>query len=288
MNKNTKGIIFIILSALFFALMNTFVHLSGDIHTFQKVFFRNAVAVIFAFVILLRNKASFKPAKKGNLKYLLLRTLFGATGMLCNFYCLDRMLVSDASILNKMSPFFAILFSFLIVKERPRLYQWVLIFGAFVGAAFVIKPTIHGFSDDVMTGLIGLLGGACAGIAYSFVRKLGTLHENGAYIVFFFSLVSTVIMAPGMIVNFKNVTAVQWIILIFTGVFAALGQLCITYAYTHASPKDISIYDYTQILFASALGFIFFAQVPDIYSIIGYIIIVSMAVLNFLLQRSHK
>ena len=288
-NSRNKGILFIILSALSFAFMNTFVHLSGDIHTFQKVFFRNAIAMLFALIILIRNKGSFKPQKKGNLKYLILRTFFGAVGMICNFYCLDHMIVSDASILNKMSPFFAILFAFFIVKEKPKLFQWILVIVAFIGAMFVIKPSFRGFTDELLYGLIGLLGGACAGIAYSLVRKLGTLGENGAYIVFFFSFFSTLLVLPGTIVYYKSVSAWQWIILILTGVFAALGQLFITYAYTHASPRDISVFDYTQIVFVSVLGFVFFGQIPDVYSVIGYAIIVSMAVLNLIaLKKSDN
>ena len=244
--------------------------------------------MIFALAILLKNKSSLKPQKKENIKYLIMRTLLGAIGMICNFYCVDHMIVSDASILNKMSPFFAILFSFFIVKERPRLLQWILIFGAFIGSLFVIKPSFFNLQNEAVYGLIGLFGGACAGGAYAFVRKLGTIGENGTYIVFFFSLFSTLLVLPGTIVYFKPVSVSQWILLLSAGLCAALGQICITYAYTHAPPKEISIYDYTQIIFASILGFIFFSQIPDVYSLIGYVIIVSMAFLNFLLQRHES
>ena len=62
-NKKTKGVIFIILSALCFTGMNTFVRLAGEVPTVQKVFFRNFVAMIFAFAAMLKSHESFKPKR---------------------------------------------------------------------------------------------------------------------------------------------------------------------------------------------------------------------------------
>lgn len=104
-NKKTKGVIFIILSALCFTGMNTFVRLAGEVPTVQKVFFRNFVAMIFAFAAMLKSHESFKP-KKGSMKYLIIRSALGLAGVFGNFYALDRIELADASMLNKMSPFF--------------------------------------------------------------------------------------------------------------------------------------------------------------------------------------
>lgn len=283
LSSKYKGIVYIIISAFFFALMNTFVKLSGDLPTFQKALFRNLIAAVFAVFILLKNKSSFLPKNKKNIKYFVLRTVFGLLGVLCNFYCLDYLIVSDASILNKVSPFFAIIFSFFIIKEKPKVWQYLLVAGAFLGAVFVIKPSFN--NAQFLPSLIGFIGGASAGMAYTFVRKLGTLNEDSAYIVFFFSAFSTIFLAVPTAITYKPMTISQVFILLGAGFSAALGQIFITYAYTNSPPKEISIYDYTQIIFAAVLGFVFFNQLPDIYSIIGYIIIVSMAVINFLVPK---
>ena len=112
MNSRYKGIFFITLSALSFAFMNAFVRLSGDLPSVQKSFFRNLVAFFIALIMIIRSKDGFK-IEKGNLKYMILRATFGTVGILCNFYAVDHLVLSDASMLNKMSPFFVILFSFL-------------------------------------------------------------------------------------------------------------------------------------------------------------------------------
>lgn len=277
-----KGIILLICSAFFFALMNVFVRLSGDLPTFQKAFFRNIIAAILGVVLVLRDKSEFFPKDKNKLINIILRTLFGLTGVICNFYCVDHMILADASVLNKLSPFFAILFSFIIIKEKPRVYQWIFVFGAFVGSVFVIKPSFS--NADFLPGLIGFAGGACAGIAYAFVRKLGTMGVKSSTIVFFFSFCSTIVLLPLMIINYQHMEIIQWIYLLFAGLSAAVAQICITNAYSFAPAKEISIYDYTQIIFSSILGLIIFLQVPDILSIIGYIVIVIMAILNFILN----
>lgn len=289
LNNRTKGVILIILSAFLFTLMNMFVKLSGDLPTFQKVFFRNAIAAVIAFVMIVKDKASFRPKSKQTLLFMSMRTLLGFLGVICNYYALDRLVLSDASILNKLSPFFAIVFSFIILKEKPKLYQWVLVIIAFVGAMFVIKP---GFQNaEVVTSFIAFLGGMCAGFAYACVRKLGTLGERNTLIVFFFSIVSTLVSAPIAIISYKPMTFYQLSMLLLAGVSAALAQFSITAAYSNAPPKEISVYDFTQIIFASAASFIVFGQLPDVYSFIGYVIIVSMAVLNYIItnrKAQHK
>ena len=148
MKKKQKyiGIIYIILSAFCFALMSMFVRLSGDLPAIQKSFFRNLVALVFAGIILAKEKVWFS-GKKENVKYLLARATAGTLGVLCNFYAVDHMILSDASMLNKMSPFFAIIFSYLILKEKVRLPQALIVAGAFLGSLLIIKPTVGIFSS---------------------------------------------------------------------------------------------------------------------------------------------
>ena len=139
-NDKTKGIIYIIISAFFFALMGLFVKLSGDLPIIQKSFFRNAVAMIFALVIILKNRI-FELPKGKNVKYLLIRSIAGTLGILCNFYAVSKINLADASMLNKLSPFFAVVFSIFILKERANWKQFLAVTLAFIGALFVMKPT---------------------------------------------------------------------------------------------------------------------------------------------------
>ncbi len=277
-----KGMILIVLSAFCFALMNMFVHLSGDLPVFQKSFFRNFIALIIAVSALIKEKAPIK-IEKSAIMPLFLRSLMGTLGILCNFYALDRLDLADASILNKMSPFFVIIFSIIILKEEIKLPQLLFVLGALVGALFVVKPSFT--NTSTVPAFIALTGGICAGFAYTMVRLLGIHGVKGKLIVAVFSGFSCIVTLPWVIIYFKPMTIAQLTILILAGVSAAGGQFTITAAYTYAPARDVSVYDYTQIIFAAALGFLVFGQIPDLLSWIGYIIIASMAVLMFVYNR---
>lgn len=277
--KKYKGILLIVLSAFCFALMSMFVRLAGDVPSVQKSFFRNIVAAAFAAVILLR--AHTRPClTRDAWGYLLLRAFFGTLGILCNFYAVDRLVLADASILNKMSPFFAILCSYFVLKEKITPARMAIVLGAFIGSLFVIKPSFQ--NTSLLPALIGLLGGLGAGVAYTMVRKLGQLGVKGPFIVFFFSAFSCLVTLPYLIFNYHPMSASQLIFLLLAGLSATGGQFTITAAYIYAPAREISVYDYSQIIFSSMLGFFVFGQTPDVWSILGYVLIVSMAVVMFL------
>lgn len=277
--KKYKGILLIVLSAFCFALMSMFVRLAGDVPSVQKSFFRNIVAAAFAAVILLRARTRPHLTRDAWI-CLLLRAFFGTLGILCNFYAVDRLVLADASILNKMSPFFAILCSYFVLKEKITPARMAIVLGAFVGSLFVIKPSFQ--NTSLLPALVGLLGGLGAGVAYTMVRKLGQLGVKGPFIVFFFSAFSCLVTLPYLIFNYHPMSASQLIFLLLAGLSATGGQFTITAAYIYAPAREISVYDYSQIIFSSMLGFFVFGQTPDVWSILGYVLIVSMAVVMFL------
>ena len=268
-----KGILFILLSAFFFCLMSVFVRLAGDVPTMQKAFFRNIVAAILAAVLLARSKGGFSFQRK-NLPDLLLRSSIGTAGILCNFWAVDHLRIADANILNKLSPFFAILMSIFILKEKPNRIEWLSVLLAFIGAAFVAKPSA-GIAS--FPALIAILGGFTAGTAYTFVRKLGLAGERGPVIVMFFSAFSTLVLLPNLLLHYQPMTMKQLIFLILAGSSAACAQLAVTTAYQNAPARDISVFDYSQVIYAAIFGLILFGELPDIWSIVGYIIIIGTA-----------
>ena len=283
MKEKQQGILFIILAGFFFASMSFFVRLSGDLPTMEKAFFRNAVAVLVAAFMLARTKEGFH-VQKGSWPDLLMRSFCGTVGLICNFYAVDHMNIADANILNKLSPFFAILMSYFILKEKANKVEWACVVVAFIGAVFVVKPA---FNMQFVNAMIGVIGGLGAGIAYTFVRKLGKKGERGPIIVMVFSTFSCLCTLPFLISEFQPMKAVQLLCLLMAGVSAAGGQIFITKAYTKAPAKEISVFDYTQVLFAALLGFVFFGQIPDWMSLVGYLIIIGSAIFKWNYLRTE-
>ena len=280
LSNRTKGIIFIVISAFGFALMSAFVKLAGDLPSFQKTFFRNLVSLVIALILVLKSKDSLF-GKKENQKLLFLRSTLGTAGIVCNYYAIDRLILSDANMLNKLSPFFVIIFSALFLKEKISKAQITGLIAAFIGVLFVVKPT---FNFEIIPALIGILGGVCAAGAYTCVRALGG-KEKPHTIVFYFSLCSCLIIAPFMIASYKDMSILQFTYLICAGLSASIGQFGITFAYKFAPAKEISIFDYSNIAFAAIFSFSIFGVIPDRLSFVGYGIIFAASLYMFIYNR---
>ena len=284
MNDKKQGILYIIMAGLFFAIMTFFVRMAGNLPTMQKAFFRNAVAAVAALFLLARSEEGFK-IKKSSWRDLFLRSFFGTMGLICNFYAVDRLAIADANILNKLSPFFAIIMSYFILKEKANKTEWLCVVVAFTGALFVVKPSMD---MQFVNAMIGMLGGFGAGVAYTFVRKLGKAGERGPVIVMCFSVFSCIVTTPFLIIGAKPMSLYQIVMLLLAGAAATGGQLSITKAYTKAPAKEISVFDYSQVVFAAALGLVFLGQIPDLMSIIGYVIIIGSAVFKWNYNLQHE
>lgn len=284
MSKKSKGIVCIVLAALSFAFMSLFIKLSGDIPTLQKSFFRNFVAAFVALALLLKEKTPLSFEKKAWFP-VLGRAAFGTIGIFFNFYAIDHLDIADASMLNKLSPFFAILFSFFLLKEKIAPYQMGCVLAALAGAMFILKP--NGTSLTSFPALIGLFGGMAAGLAYTLLRKATSMGVPGAFIVFFFSVFSCLCSLPYCILHFTPMNGWQVFTLFMTGVTASFGQFFITAAYTYAPAKELSVYDYSNVIFSGILGFLFLGEIPDIFSFIGCFIIIGASVVMFRLRLRH-
>lgn len=285
MRDKLKGILCIISSAFFFALMALFVRLSGDLPSVQKSFFRNFVAAMAAAILLIRSRPKIQMDRK-SWTALIFRALLGTIGILGNFYAVDHLVLADASMLNKMAPFFAILFSFFLLKERVSLFQAGAVLAAFAGVLLILRPS--GASMELIPALVGLMGGAAAGFAYTLVRLLSQRGVQGPFIVFFFSAFSCTVTLPFLIFHFIPMSSQQLLFLLLAGISAAGGQFSVTAAYSFAPARELSVYDYSQVLFSAFLGFIVFGQIPDLLSWLGYCIICGAAVAMFLYTRHHS
>ncbi len=284
-NRTARGIIFIVASAASFACMDAAVQLSGNIPVLQKVFFRNLFSLILVSGILLLRRIPLQVSGSAR-NHLFSRCFFGAVGVIFNFFAIGIMFLPDAIMLNKMSPFFAVVFSAFLLKEKVKPPQILLLFCALGGCFFVLKPSVGGMISSA--GFLGLLGGMFAGLAYTEVRVLGIHGVRQPVIIFYFSAFTCLMTTPVILFRFRPMTAEQTLFLILTGITATAGQFFITAAYSCAPAREISVYDYSQILFAAALSFLLFRQIPDRQSIAGYAIMIAAAVTMNIYNRRQE
>ena len=286
-----KGIAAIVASALGFALMAALVRLADDygepLSAFQKSFFRNLVALTVAAAVYWRRRPrvanpappAFAKATAGRRTTFLLiaRAAFGTLGIFANFYALSHIPIATGQMLNKTAPFFTVAFAWVFLGERTLPRQAAALAVAFAGAVLVVKPGFAG--AEAFPLAVGLLGGAAAGAAYACVRALRRRGADPAYIILYFSVFSCLAAVPFMLPVLKPMTFAQVAVLLGAGGAAAVGQFGVTLAYGYAAPRDIAVYDYSSVLFAAAFGYFFFAQVPDIFSVLGFAVILAALVL---------
>ena len=286
MNNNNilKGIFCIIIAGFGFALMSLFVKLSGDLPSMQKAFFRNIIAVFISSIPLIKHWRVINiPRNNTGWLVLISRSVFGTIGLVLNFYAISHISLADSSIIQKLSPFIIIILSYIFFKEEMTRFQVFSIIIAFIGITLIIKPS--GNNIISMGALAALLGALCAGIAYTCVRYLGTHNISGEFIIFFFSSLSSLMLLPYLILDYRTMTYYQLSMLLLAGISATIGQYGVTFAYKFAAAKNISVFDYSQVLFSGIFGYMFFGEFPDFQSLIGYIIVISVGIVLVLRSK---
>ncbi len=267
MNEKKYAVMMMLISSSAFAFMGLFVKLTPGIMATQKAIFRTATVMVISYIIL--KKKYKKIPKVKNLKWLLFRSIFGSIGIVLNYYALEHLLLSDASIIFRLSTILVLLLSYFILKESLSKKHVIPILTGFLGLFFVIRPS---FNSSLFDYIIALLGVGSASLAYMSLRILGKTEDSNM-VVFFFSAFSSLVLIPFLIYDFKPMTIKELLFLILAGVFATIGQYGITLAYKYAPAKEVSIYNYIGVVFSGILEFIIFATAPDMISIFGYVVI---------------
>lgn len=267
---------FLLISALAFAFMGIFVRMAGDLPTLQKAFFRNIVSVTIAIYLLHKSGDGFKVQKR-NRWPVLIRALSGTLALAASYYTYDHMIIADATILAKIAPFFTLLFSAWLMKEKVRPVEWGILLVVFAGSMLVIKPS---FDFAAMTpALIAAFGGICTGVSVTMVRFAQLRGEKSETIVLAFSGFSCLVFLPSLIFGYVPMRLSQFACLMAAGLSAAVGQFCMSAAYRRAPSSVLSVFEYSQVLFSAVLGMVLFAQFPDVYSLLGYAVVIGASVM---------
>ncbi|MGE4490572.1 MAG: DMT family transporter [Kiritimatiellales bacterium] len=276
-NQKLRAVVLMLLSSFSFAAMGALIKLAGNLPTDEKAFFRNLISLLVASALLIRRRQS-PWGQRANRSFLIARGVFGTIGVIFYFYGIDHLILADSGMLNKMHPFFVAIFAALFLKERLSRHQMCSLLIALGGAMLIIKPSFD-FSQSG-PAMICFLSAVFAGLAYVFVSYLGD-KENSYTIVFYFSLISTLMCFPLALRHFVTPGIGQLALLLGAGGAAAVGQFSLTVAYRLAPAGEVSIYNYSNVIFSSLLGIVFFAELPDGLSLAGYLLIIAAGYIIF-------
>lgn len=281
--KKAKAITLMLISALSFSVMQVFVKLSAsEVGTFEQVFFRNLISLFIAAIAVRKEHIQLLPEIKKGGKALWGRSFFGFLGIVLFFYATAHARQADVAMLNRASPVFVTLFAGPILKEKVSRVQICAVGLCLAGAYISMQPS---FSSDPLPLLSALAAAVVAGLAYTLLsyckRSVGA-----TVIIFHFSLLSTIcagiLMLPTFVVPSLKVMGM----LLLIGAFAAVGQYFLTFAYQQAPASEVSIYQYSGVVFTALLSYMIFDEALSKTSIIGAVLI--LAAIFWVFENGRK
>jgi S-adenosylmethionine uptake transporter len=278
-----------ILASLFFSMMGVCVKFaSAHFHTFELVFFRGLIGAIFMASLC---RMQGVPLRTPIPLMHVWRSVVGVTSLAAWFYAIGYLPLATAITLNYMSSIWVAVFlvgGTLVMgrlQDASRQGPIVLtVMAGFVGVILLLRPTIE--QDQLFAGIIGLLSGLIAALAYIQVAALGRLNEPEARTVFYFSLGTTVVGAVLMLVTGMSPwvwPSVLWLLPV--GVLAALGQLCMTKAYSRGSTLVVANLQYSGIVFGALFGLMLFAEHIPLMGWLGMALIMASGIASTILRN---
>lgn len=268
-----NGVILAILSSLVFSIMNALVKaVSLSIPSAEVVFFRSIIGAVIIYFMMRQSKVAF--STKG-VPMLAIRGVLGALYLLAYFYTISKIPLADASILAHLSPFFAIILSVVFLKERMPQKVLFLLPLVMLGAVLLVKP-FH-YSTYSIYAFVGILSALFAAGAATSIRYLSKKHHSYE-IVFYFLATAALVSIPLMWNHFVVPAPLELFFLVCIGLVSLLGQIFLTKAFTHENVIVVEITRYIGIVFNAMWGFLFWAEVPDVLTILGGICIIAACI----------
>ena len=281
MSNLTKAAIFMIISSATFSLMQVIIGFTADeIPLFEQLFFRNLVASIVTFFAVKKQNCKIF-GEKENCLLLSARAFFGYLAMITTFYASRYGNQADVSTILKMTPFLVTLFAFLFLGEKIKKYQIVSLIVASVGIFFISNPK---FNSNVFPLFVAFLALITSSLAYTMIGKLKN-REKPEVIIFFFSFTSTIVTIPFMLANFVMPSLFMLFLLFCIGITAAFGQIALTYSYVMAPASQVSIYNYSGIIFSILFAYLLLGQTVKMTSLLGVILVFTSAILVYSFAR---
>lgn len=278
MSERTKGAVLMCTSAFLFSAMQIPISLSGTtIPIMEQVFFRNIVTLILSFILIMRSGGSLFGTKK-NQPLLFVRSAFGFLGLVTQFYAVAHANQGDVSTMMKLSPFMITLWAAIFLKEKIRKVQVPALLIAFLGAAFVANPA---FNSNLFPLFMAFLCAFFSSVSYTLLAYFKN-KVDGMTIIMHFSTFCVLACIPFMIFDFVMPTFKELLLLLLIGVFGGFGQIALTYAYRLATAAEISIYNYSGIVFSIILGYVFLGEVLDVTSVIGCALVIIAALITYI------
>lgn len=282
LSGNARGCIWMALCGLGFSVMAAFVKLAGQagINTFEITFFR----CLFGFLMLMPfiMKAGLVSLHTQHLKAHVLRSVLGIVAMACAYLGIAKLELATYTALSFTKPLFAIVLAVLILKEDVRWRRWAATIVGFLGVLVMMRPGSGAFNPWALLAL----GDAMSIALLITILKRLPASETPLIMLFYYGLIATALVAPPALYFWQWPQPVEWLYLVIIGATGALSQYWWILAFKAGDASVVAPFDYLRLLFAGAIGFLIFTELPDHWTLIGAGLIIGSTV--YIAQREAR
>jgi S-adenosylmethionine uptake transporter len=258
--------LWMLVAGFMFACMGLLVKLgAAHFSSIELVFYRSLFGLLLTYLAMRASRVSLATE---HWKIHCWRGLFGLGGLLLFFYCITQLPLATAVSLNNTWPLFLALLATIVLKEH---LHWALVMAVvlgFIGVVLLLRPSLH--EDQWQAGLVGLISGILASVAHLNLKQLGKLGESEWLVVFYFTLICTVITGMWLsLTNFSAITSSNVWLLVGIGITATLAQLALTRAYRVGRTMVVGALAYSTVLFAGLWDAFFWNEILPISAWMG-------------------
>lgn len=276
------GITLKIVSTFAFLAMATLIKLASEDMPIGELMFFRAFFAMIPLAIWLRMRGELAGAfRTKNITGHGIRSLSGSGGMYFGFMALALLPLPDATAIGYLAPLIATILAALLLKEIVRPYRWAAVAAGFCGMFLMTLPhfsngsAAHILSPGPALGaLAGLFASCCNGFSSIQIRKLAQVEKTGT-IVFYFSLITSLIGLLTSIAVWRTPTPHEATLLILAGICGGIGQILITSSYRFADASVVVSFEYTTLVWAVAIGFLVFGDVPQPIVFLGALVVIA-------------
>jgi len=256
----------------------------------QAVFFRSLFALPIIMAWIWQRGEMREALVPVNLTGHIWRGLFGTTAMALTFAGLGLLPLPEVTAIGYATPMFTVILAAIMLGERVRLFRISAVALGLVGVMIVIWPRL-----SVDAGAMGAAGtiGALMVLGASILRALVQIHirtlvktEHTAAIVFYFSLTATVLSLLSLPFGWVVPAGTDLILLIGAGLVGGVAQILVTSSYRFGAASMLAPFDYASLIFAAAIGYVIFAELPTVETIIGASLVVLGGVIIIWRERT--
>lgn len=285
-----KGILLKICAALNLVLMGACISaLKGEIAIGEVVFFRSLIAMLPLCLWMAMQGRFLQQIATRHIGGHFIRSLSGTGGMIFSYMTLAYLPLADATAISYATPLFTVVLAALLLKEVVRIYRWTAVVVGLCGILVILSPHLAwsgaGLSSSAMLGgLFGLTAAVFSAISMIQIRHLAETENAGA-IVFYFTLLTMAVGLASILFGWDVPNRWQMLLLAGAGIFGGAAQIFVTLSLRHAEASLLAPFDYTTMIWALMIGYLFMDQIPALTTLGGAALVIASGLFTLWRER---